>query len=256
MSADLEIIFKTKAELAGAIAAKEALEHQLGAAKALGQATTELEAKIARINQTLAQHAAAAGPGGLGQFLAELGEQALKAIPGLEAAAGALAKLARVHQRLTGQTRTARIAGANQPEATPAPETEQNLLAPTTPTHTGGPPESAPADATATPSTSADHDLPRQPPESHRHEFQGSQPPEPAAPASGLDPRPAEEQFGRGVPTAAVSQAIQSAADTVTGELQDLRVQLQAFFADMTKTLSAIQDDAKAAQDWIATHLS
>ncbi len=235
---NLEIIFKTKAELAGAIAAKEALEHQLGAAKALGQ------------------HAAAVGRGGPGQFLADLGEQALKAIPGLEAAAGALAKLARVHQRLTAQTRSVRIAGENQREATPALENQQNILALTTPTHTGEQPESAPADATAIPSTSADHDLPRQPPASHRQEFQGSQPPEPAAPAPGLDPRPAEEQSSRGVPAAAVSQAIQSAADAVTGELQDLRQQLQAFFADMTKTLSAIQDDVKAAQDWIATHLS
>jgi hypothetical protein len=93
--ADLEIIFKTKAELAGAIAAREALERQVGAAKALGQATTELEAKIARMNQTLAQHAAAGGEGGLGHFLAELGAQALKAIPGLEGFASAVGKLAR-----------------------------------------------------------------------------------------------------------------------------------------------------------------
>src|SRR5713226_4993889 len=92
---DLEIIFKTKAELAGAIAAKEALERQVGAAKALGQATTELEAKIARMNQTLAQHAAAGGEGGLGHFLAQISEQALKAIPGLEGFAGAVGKLAR-----------------------------------------------------------------------------------------------------------------------------------------------------------------
>src|SRR6266481_2517419 len=93
--ADLEIIFKTKAELAGAIAAREALERQLGAAKALGQATTELEAKIVRMDQTLAQHAAAGGEGGLGHFLAEVTEQALKAIPGLEGFAGAVGKLAR-----------------------------------------------------------------------------------------------------------------------------------------------------------------
>src|SRR5216684_3179916 len=93
--ADLEIIFKTKAELAGAIAAREALERQVGAAKALGQATTELEAKIARINQTLAQHAAAGGEGGFGHFLAQISEQALKAIPGLEGFAGAVGKLAR-----------------------------------------------------------------------------------------------------------------------------------------------------------------
>ena len=92
---DLEIIFKTKAELAGAIAAREALERQVGAAKALGQATTELEAKIARMNQTLAQHAAAGGEGGLGHFLAQISEQALKAIPGLEGVAGAVGKLAR-----------------------------------------------------------------------------------------------------------------------------------------------------------------
>src|SRR2546428_13409388 len=92
---DLEIIFKTKAELAGAIAAKEALERQVGAAKALGRATPELEAKCARMNQTLPQHAAAGGEGGLGHFLAQISEQALKAIPGLEGFAGAVGKLAR-----------------------------------------------------------------------------------------------------------------------------------------------------------------
>ncbi len=132
----------------------------------------------------------------------------------------------------------------------------QEILAPTTPTHPGEPAESAPANAAANADIPIEHDLPRRQLASHRQEFPGHQSPEPAASPPGLDPRPAAEQINRGVPTAAVSQAIQSAADTVTGELQDLRRQLQAFFADMTKTLSAIQDDVKAAQDWIATHLS
>jgi len=253
---DLEIIFKTKAELAGAIAAKEALEHQLGAAKALGQATTELEAKIARINQTLAQHAAAAGQSGFGHFLAELGEQALKAIPGLEAAAGALAKLARAHQQLTAQAQTARTAGENQPDGKRALERGQNILAPTTRTHTGEQAESVTADATAEARTATANDLPQRQLERNRQAFQGNQPPEPAETPADLDSPRAEEQKNRGVPTASVSQAIESAADTVTGQLQDLRQQLQAFFADMTKTLSAIQADVKATQDWIATHLS
>ncbi len=193
---DLEIIFKTKAELAGAITAREALEHQLGAAKALGQATIEFEAKPAN------------------------------------------------------------IAGGSDREESRALASGQEILAPTTPTHPGEPAESAPANAAANADIPIEHDLPRRQLASHRQEFPGHQSPEPAASPPGLDPRPAAEQINRGVPTAAVSQAIQSAADTVTGELQDLRRQLQAFFADMTKTLSAIQDDVKAAQDWIATHLS
>ena len=98
--------------------------------------------------------------------------------------------------------------------------------------------------------------LPRQQLESHRQNLPRPQSPEPAETPADLDPRRAEDQINRGAPAASVSLAIESAADTVTGELQDLRQQLQAFFADMTKTLSAIQDDVKATQDWIATHLS
>src|SRR5438876_5676041 len=50
---DLEIVFRTKAELQGAIQTKEALEKQVGAAKALGQPIEELEGKLKRVTAAI-----------------------------------------------------------------------------------------------------------------------------------------------------------------------------------------------------------
>jgi hypothetical protein len=50
---DLEVIFRTKAELQGAMQLQQSLEKQIGTAKALGQTTTELEGRYNRVSKAI-----------------------------------------------------------------------------------------------------------------------------------------------------------------------------------------------------------
>jgi hypothetical protein len=79
--AELEILFRTKAELAGAIAARDELERTIGKKKALNQETAKEEAQLAVVNAKLAQHSAAYSD--LGAKLQNLATGALTKVVGL-----------------------------------------------------------------------------------------------------------------------------------------------------------------------------
>lgn len=91
---DLEIVFKTKAELAGAQAAGAELERTIGKLKALGQDAAAAEKQLAGVNAVLARHQEASkASGGEGMF-SKIKEGLSEIVPGFEAAAGAASKLA------------------------------------------------------------------------------------------------------------------------------------------------------------------
>lgn len=83
---DYEIIFKTKAELAGARALQESLERQIGAAKAAGKDFSELQKQVDKVNASLA------GAGKEGAF-EKLREGLGEIIPGFSQLDGILSKL-------------------------------------------------------------------------------------------------------------------------------------------------------------------
>jgi hypothetical protein len=58
--AEIKILFRTEAELAGATALQQSLERQIGAAKALGQDTAELDKKHQRVTESINAHVGAA----------------------------------------------------------------------------------------------------------------------------------------------------------------------------------------------------
>src|SRR5258708_6481953 len=84
---DIQIVFKTSAELAGAKALLESLEKELGAAKMLGKDYTELEKTAAKARAAIA---ASDKPSWIDQAKESLGGL----VPGFEKFSGIIGKLA------------------------------------------------------------------------------------------------------------------------------------------------------------------
>jgi hypothetical protein len=90
MESELVVKFSTRYEQEGARQALADLQRQRGAAAALGQSTTELDQKIARLNATLSQAKGGGKEGLLGGLKSGLAE----IIPGFEKLEGVIGKLA------------------------------------------------------------------------------------------------------------------------------------------------------------------
>jgi len=88
MSAPLvqELVFKTKAELAGAKAAEDALQREIGKLKALGDSSKEAEAKLAALQARMKNSTGPAGGGFFGGL-----KDAASSIPGVGSVLSALA---------------------------------------------------------------------------------------------------------------------------------------------------------------------
>lgn len=88
----LEVVIKSKAELQGFQQATDALERQIGAAKAAGKSYADMEAQLDRNKKVLADYKQAHN--GVGDAFKSLNGELVNVIPGLGALQGLMGKLA------------------------------------------------------------------------------------------------------------------------------------------------------------------
>jgi hypothetical protein len=91
--ADIELVFKTRAELQGAKSVEDQLERDIGKAKALGKDFSDLEAQLKRVKSAIAAAGKPEGPG-LGEMFSKIREGLGDIVPGFARLDGLVSKFA------------------------------------------------------------------------------------------------------------------------------------------------------------------